>query len=78
MSASSLLLSLFKYKAWLMRSCWSNCRSSIRLPKEAERHTAIRVLNHIYVVDRIFAAHLGGSAHGYEGPTRPTHPRWKT
>lgn len=28
-------------------------------------HTAIRTLNHIYVVDRIFQAHLLGEQHGY-------------
>lgn len=65
MSATSLHLSLFKYKAW------ANAQLFVALQKldpethQSERHTAIRTLNHIYVVDRIFAAHLSGATHPY-------------
>jgi uncharacterized damage-inducible protein DinB len=74
MSASSLLLSLFKYKAWADAQLLVELQRFDPLAQEAERHTAIRVMNHIYVVDRIFAAHLGGSAHGYEGTNTPDTP----
>ena len=45
-----------------------------------ERHAAIRLLNHIHVVSRIFAAHLKGVAHGYasdntEGTPEPAELR---
>ena len=63
MSTSSLLLSLFRYKAWANEELFTELA---RLDGEAhpgERHTAIRLLNHIHVVDRIFAAHLAGKPH---------------
>jgi uncharacterized damage-inducible protein DinB len=41
---------------------------------EAERHTATRLLNHVYVVDRIFAAHLQGLPHGYTALNTPDTP----
>ncbi len=55
------LKSLFDYKAWANRELFLLL---ISLPAEhAEQlHTCIRTLNHIYVVDRIFQAHLSGEA----------------
>lgn len=40
----------------------------------AERHAAIRLMNHIRVVSRIFAAHLQGVAHRYAGDNTPDTP----
>jgi uncharacterized damage-inducible protein DinB len=40
----------------------------------AERHALIRLMNHIYVVDRIFAGHLRGEPHGYEATNTPETP----
>jgi uncharacterized damage-inducible protein DinB len=37
-------------------------------------HTAIRTLNHIYVVDRIFRAHLLGEQHGYSATNTESTP----
>ena len=37
------------------------------------KEIAIRVLNHTYVVDRIFAANMTGAEHGYTSPN--TKPR---
>lgn len=59
------LHSLFKYKAWANEQLLA-CVG--KLDPEAQkdaRHLAIRILNHTYVVDRIFAAHLTGTAHPY-------------
>ena len=39
-----------------------------------ERHATIRLLNQIYVVDRIFAAHLCGREHGYTATNTPETP----
>lgn len=41
---------------------------------EAARHTAIRTLNHIYVVDRIFRSHLLGEKHTYTATNTPQTP----
>ena len=65
MSASSLLLSLFRYKAWANAQLFAELRKLDAAAFPEERHTAIRLLNHIYVVDRIFAAHLLGVPHAY-------------
>jgi uncharacterized damage-inducible protein DinB len=34
----------------------------------------VHTLNHLYVVDRIFQAHLEGRPHGYTARNTPTHP----
>lgn len=74
MSNPTLLLSLFKYKAWANEELFAELH---RLDAEAhatERHTAIRLLNHIHVVDRIFAAHLSGTPHAYTATNTPETP----
>jgi uncharacterized damage-inducible protein DinB len=40
----------------------------------ADRVDVIRLLNHIHVVDRIFAAHLRGEPHGYTATNTPETP----
>jgi uncharacterized damage-inducible protein DinB len=65
MSTSTLLLSLFKYKAWANDELFAEIGKMDPLAQQAERHAAIRILNHVYVVDRIFAAHLCGATHSY-------------
>lgn len=60
-----MLSSLFRYKVW------ANAQMLEALAGiDGERHPedlrkAIRTLNHTYVVDRIFAAHLSGTTHAY-------------
>lgn len=65
MSTSTLLQSLFHHKAWANEELYSELAKLDATAHAAERQAAIRVLNHVYVVDRIFAAHLTGAAHGY-------------
>jgi uncharacterized damage-inducible protein DinB len=65
MSASTLLHSLFKYKAWINEQLFRQMEKLDPEAHAADRHTAIRILNHVYVVDRIFAAHLCGKPHAY-------------
>lgn len=65
MSSSTLLLSLFEYKAWANQELFAELAKLDGEAHPSERHTAIRLLNHIHVVDRIFAAHLAGEAHAY-------------
>jgi len=77
MSAFSLLQSLFEYKAWANRELFAELEKLDATAHAAERHTAIRLLNHIYVVDRIFAAHLAGEAHTYTGTNTPETPEFE-
>ena len=63
--APSTLHSLFAYKAWANNELFAALASVDATAYPAEAHTALRILNHVYVVDHIFKAHLQGSAHGY-------------
>ena len=74
MSTSSLLLSLFKYKAWANDELFAQLETMDPVAHPDERHTALRLLNHIHVVDRIFAAHLAGKAHAYGATNTPETP----
>lgn len=74
MGTSTLLHSLFRYKAWANEELFAQLAKLDPVAHEAERHTAIRLLNHIYVVDRIFAAHLSGTAHPYTGTNTTETP----
>jgi uncharacterized damage-inducible protein DinB len=72
----TLLQSLFRHKAAINEEFFAVIA---RVDAEAhadERHSLIRLMNHIHVVDRIFAAHLRGEPHGYAAtntPETPTH-----
>ena len=63
--SKKILTSLFAQKAWANRELFDVVASVSPVDHAAPLHTAIRVLNHIYVVDRIFRAHLLGEQHGY-------------
>ena len=65
MGTSTLLQSMFRHKAWANAELFAELAKVDPVAHAAERHAAIRTLNHIFVVDRIFAAHLCGQAHVY-------------
>ncbi len=67
----TVLKSLFEYKAWANAELFDVLSS---VTSEPDLHTAIRTLNHIYVVDRIFRAHLLGQQHGYEASNTKDTP----
>lgn len=74
MSTSKLLTSLFQYKAWANRELFEALKGLDADAHPAERHTAIRLLNHIHVVDCIFAANLQRARHGYTATNTPETP----
>jgi uncharacterized damage-inducible protein DinB len=74
MSAQGILHSLFKYKASANEGLFAEFARIDPNERQSEQHTAIRVLNHIYVVDRIFAAHLSGQKHSYSETNTPETP----
>ena len=78
MSTSTLLHSLFKYKTWANIELFDELAKIDPVAHEAARHTAIRLMNHIYVVDRIFAAHLSGISHAYTGTNTTETPALET
>lgn len=74
MSTSTVLHSLFRHKAWTNEELFAQLGKLDPVAQQAERHAAIRLLNHIHVVDRIFAAHLAGTAHAYTATNTPETP----
>ncbi|OHX11599.1 damage-inducible protein DinB [Chromobacterium sphagni] len=65
MSAQTLLLSLFRYKAWADEGLTAGLTALGERSAHAEFRTAIRILNHAHIVDRIFAANLQLTPHAY-------------
>lgn len=67
------LPSLFAYKAWANAELFARLAT---LPSgQAEAlHSCIRTLNHIYVVDRIFRAHLSGETHPFDATNTKATP----
>lgn len=68
----STLQSLFGYKAWANDELFAALATVDVQKHPAETHTAMRILNHVYVVDCIFKAHLTGSAHDYAAAVKET------
>ena len=68
----------------LLAACASPASSpappaTVTAPEHAAAlHAAIRMLNHIHVVDRIFRAHLLGEPHGYADTNTPETPELGT
>ena len=75
MPASTLLQSLFAYKAWINAETFEQVAKVDAAAQGEARHLAIRILNHVYVVDRIFAAHLTGASHSYAATNTPETPQ---
>ncbi|WP_353237392.1 DinB family protein [Limnohabitans sp.] len=70
----TILHSLFAQKSWANNELF-NVLATVTAEEHAEVvHTAVRMLNHIYVVDRIFQAHLLGEQHGYSATNTDTTP----
>ena len=74
--SQKILTSLFAQKSWANRELFDVLASVTSTEHAAALHTAIRTLNHIYVVDRIFRAHLAGEKHPYTATNTPETPDW--
>lgn len=68
------LQSLFAHKAWSNNELFNVLATVTSVQHAAPVHTAMRTLNHIYVVDRIFRAHLLGEPHGYAATNTDATP----
>lgn len=59
---------LFRYKAWAdaeLMTLLCQPAEGLNEAGQAVHHQAVRLMNHIHIVDRIFIAHLTGQAHPY-------------
>jgi uncharacterized damage-inducible protein DinB len=73
MSLNSLQ-SLFAQKSWANNELFSALAVISAEEHSGTLHTATRTLNHIYVVDRIFRAHLLGEPHEYTATNTEATP----
>ena len=78
MSASANIIMLSQYKAWANDKMFAMLA---RLPAEEllkQRATRfgnmLHTLNHVYVIDTVFRAHLLGQEHGYQDRNTATTP----
>jgi len=71
--STTVLRSLFAYKAWANAELFAALAT---LPAEQAEilQACVRTLNHIYVVDRIFRAHLSGEARPFDATNTPETP----
>lgn len=72
MDQTSTLQNLFRYKAWEN----DKTLTAMQLLPDGSpaREIAFRILNHTYVVDRIFAANLRQATHNYNSPNDAAAP----
>jgi uncharacterized damage-inducible protein DinB len=61
----TLLKSLFQYKAWADDKLIAALSELGQVSSSPEHQTAVRILNHAHIVDRIFVANLQRTGHTY-------------
>lgn len=74
MSISPLLISLFEHKAWIDPLFFDQLDKVDAAAHGQAHHQALRILNHIHTVDRIWAGHLSGEPHGLTGTNTEDTP----
>ena len=69
---------LARYNAWANRLIFDAVAGlpagEAERPRQSLFKNMVHMLNHNYVIDRIFQAHLEGRAHGYTARNTPDHP----
>lgn len=69
---------LTRYNAWANRLIFDAVAAlppgEAEKPRQSLFKNMVHMLNHNYVIDRIFQAHLEGRAHGYSARNTPDHP----
>ena len=69
----STLKTLFGYKAWANSELFA-LLATLPTQHAEQLHTCVRTLNHIYVVDRIFRAHLSGEPRPFDATNTKATP----
>ena len=69
---------LARYKAWAGKVIFEAAaqlpEEEVTRPRKSVFKSIAHMLNHIYVIDRVFQAHLEGRPHGYGARNTPDHP----
>ncbi|MDR3475325.1 MAG: DinB family protein [Devosia sp.] len=74
MSILAHLRPMFAYKGWANAQFLTKIDAIDPAAHPQERRAALRLLNHTYVVDQIFAAHLTGRPHGFSSDNTADTP----
>ncbi|MFZ6654555.1 DinB family protein [Undibacterium sp. TJN19] len=74
MQTKKLLLTLFEYKAWANKDLYELLSSVSPESHPRQVHDALRILNHIYVVDQIFRENLQSRQHSFTALNTPATP----
>lgn len=74
MSSSKILISLFNYKSWAAEEIYTTLKGLNPEEHPTEFHDALRILNHIHVVDCIFKENLQGIKHQFTATNTPETP----
>ncbi|TQV77686.1 DinB family protein [Denitrobaculum tricleocarpae] len=79
---SNPLQMLTRYKAWANRLTYEKVAElppeELTRERQTNFKTILHTLNHVYVVDDIFRAHLEGRSHGYKARNTETSPPLET
>lgn len=70
----STLPSLFRYKAWADGELLDALATLDQQQHPEAHHTALRIFNHLHVVDAIFKGNLLGEPHGFSATNTPETP----
>jgi uncharacterized damage-inducible protein DinB len=71
--STTTLKSLFGYKSWANSELFA-LLATLPADNAEQLHTCIRTLNHIYVVDSIFRAHLGDTPRPFDATNTKATP----
>ena len=71
--STQVLASLFKYKTWANAELFA-LLATLPVERGEELKSCIRTLNHIYVVDKIFRAHLSGEPRPFDATNTTVTP----
>jgi uncharacterized damage-inducible protein DinB len=68
------LVTLLKYKLWADTATLQSIQETDDSIHPEKHHLMLRLMNHIYVVDRIFQANMTSQQHGYTALNTPETP----
>ncbi|MBV8049283.1 MAG: DinB family protein [Paludibacterium sp.] len=71
----TLLQTLWRYKAWANDNLFAALAANEARLAPADFVTAVRLLNHVWLVEQIFQANLLGHSHDYRALNTPDTPR---
>ena len=74
MQSRRFLRTLFEYKAWANEDLFEVLERLSDPAHAGVKHEATRILNHVYIVDRMFASNMQGLQHGYTAVNTPDTP----